>query len=834
MVVPTRYELHLEPDLGASLFGGHETIHLTVREPVAEIVLNAVELRIDEAHCTDQAGRCVPAAIRLEAATERCWLTLPAPLAVGSWRLRLIFRGTLNDRLHGFYRSTYKNSEGQTRVLAATQFEATDARRAFPCWDEPAFKAVFSCSLAIDPALTAVSNTPIVAEKIENGRRFLQFADTMPMSTYLVAFVVGELEATEPTYVGKTALRVWSVPGRKHLAQFGQEIGAASLRFFEDYYQRPYPGDKLDLLAIPDFAAGAMENFGAITFRETALLVDHTTATHAELERVADVVSHENAHMWFGDLVTMSWWNGLWLNEAFATFMEMLAVDAWKPHWQRWTSFGASRASALQVDGLSASRPIEFPVSAPRDAEAMFDVLTYEKGASVLRMLEQHIGPEAFRGGVKRYLDRHAYGSTETHDLWVALGETSSQPITDIMSAWIFQAGYPLLQVKTDGERLVLSQQPFRYLPDPSARQTWPVPVGLRIVDRHGAKSQRLLLKEENAIVSVPMGFDHVLVNEAGHGFFRVQYSAELLERLLQRLGDLSAIERFGLVNDCWALVLADRMEVRKFVELTRFFVQERDKNVWSVLVNSLHGLNRAIAEDARPALEALVRDRFGPAFADLGWNPKAGEGELTAQLRGELLRSMGTLGNDGNVQAKALDTYGAWLRNPEGVDANVAAAVVGVVAHTGDAVRYQEFRQRFRAATTPQEQQRFLFALGGFRSAELLEQTLTCTLNGEIRTQDAGLFLRSLLLGVHSRELTWGFIQANWEKLQKTLPQPGIRRMYEGITGLATAEWEREVTEFFQSTKIDLGGKILAQYLEHLHIAVRLHERVQNGWDRR
>ena len=266
------------------------------------------------------------------------------------------------------------------------------------------------------------------------------------MSTYLVAFVVGELEATEPVTVGRTPLRVWCTPGKKRLASFGQAIGAFSLKLYEDYYGQPYPGDKLDLIAIPDFAAGAMENLGAITFRETALLVDESAATHAELERVADVVAHENAHMWFGDLVTMSWWNGLWLNEAFATFLEMVAVDAWKPEWQRWTTFGVSRSAALSVDGLHSTRPIEFPVEAPKDADAMFDVLTYEKGASVLRMMEQYLGADVFRAGVRLYLERHKFANTETGDLWAALGEAARQPIPEIMNGWVFRAGYPLVE----------------------------------------------------------------------------------------------------------------------------------------------------------------------------------------------------------------------------------------------------------------------------------------------------------------------------------------------------------------------------------------------------
>ncbi|HEV2172437.1 MAG TPA: M1 family metallopeptidase, partial [Nitrospira sp.] len=389
-IVPTRYDLRLEPDLTNAIFQGLATVSLTVVQSTPVIILNALELVIESAVAEDSQNHRERATIDMDEFLQRCRLTVPRPMAPGEWRLHLTFRGTLNDTLRGFYRSTYKDKSGTTQTMAATQFEATDARRAFPCWDEPDFKAVFSITLVLNRALTAVSNSAVASETIEGEKKVVRFADTIKMSTYLVAFIVGRIEATAPTFVGKTPLRLWTVPGKSHLTSFGQDIARASLEFFERYYGIPYPSEKLDLLAIPDFASGAMENLGAITFRETALLVDQQTGTHAELERVADVVAHENAHMWFGDLVTMSWWNGLWLNEAFATFMEMLAVDAWKPEWKRWDTFSVSRAAAFSVDGLHSTRPIEYAVHAPKDAEAMFDVLTYEKGASVLRMLEQH------------------------------------------------------------------------------------------------------------------------------------------------------------------------------------------------------------------------------------------------------------------------------------------------------------------------------------------------------------------------------------------------------------------------------------------------------------
>ena len=444
---------------------------------------------------------------------EQATFDFPETLNPGRWELQIAFSGILNDKLHGFYRSTYKDPNGREKTLASTQFESTDARRAFPCWDEPAFKAVFQVTLVVDQALTAISNARVLRETPlpGTGKKEVVFADTIKMSTYLVAFIVGEFEGTDPVMVGNAPLRVWAVPGKGHLAKFAQEIGAFSLAFFSRYYDIAYPGDKLDLIAIPDFASGAMENLGAITFRETALLVDEGKATRAELERVADVVSHENAHMWFGDLVTMKWWNGLWLNEAFATFMEMLAVDAWKPEWRRWDSFTVSRAAAMQVDGLKSTRPIEFPVERPEEAAGMFDVLTYEKGASVLRMLEQYLGADKFRDGIRLYLRRHEYANAETTDLWDALEDSTKEPARALMDSWIFQAGYPLISVERKTSDLVLSQRIFRYLQDgDNPDRKFHVPVFLRAGTKQGTVNKTVLLTDQELRIQLPEDFDWV------------------------------------------------------------------------------------------------------------------------------------------------------------------------------------------------------------------------------------------------------------------------------------------------------------------------------------
>ncbi len=831
-IIPIRYDLRLELDLATATFTGRETIVLTVTQATSTIIMNAVDLTISSAILEGASSTRLEATVKLEDSTQRCQLTFPQSVTPGEWRLHLIFQGKLNDQLRGFYRSTYKDPAGVTHTMAATQFEATDARRAFPCWDEPDFKAVFATTLVIDPGLTAVSNTSIASESIEAGKKVVRFADSITMSTYLVAFIVGEIEATAPVFVGKTPLRLWTVPGKQPLTPFGHEIAVASLKFFEDYYGIPYPGDKLDLLAIPDFASGAMENLGAITYRETALLVDRQSATHGELERVADVVAHENAHMWFGDLVTMSWWNGLWLNEAFATFMEMLAVDAWKPEWKRWDSFGSSRAAAFSVDGLHSTRPIEYPVQAPKDADAMFDVLTYEKGASVLRMLEQHIGPTVFRDGVRDYLHAHAYGNADTNDLWVSLGKIAKQPVPELMNGWIFQPGFPLVTVSVSpSSELTIRQQRFSYLSDeqtrPSQDQRWQIPLQMRVTAGGKTHTSRMLLTEKDTTVPLPHDWESILLNEGGHGFYRVGYAPDLLDRLLNAgIDRLAVTERFNLINDAWGTTVAGLMPLTDYLDLTARFTTEQDKNVWAVLLDSFSFLNRIVTVEDRPALEAFVRGRVGPTVTALGWVPRSGESEGTKQLRGELIGAQGKLGNDPAIQRRAAELYQAYRNDATAVDPNVVPSLVAILAHTGDATRYKEFHERFRTAVTPQEERRYLFSLATFQPKALLERTLARTISGDIRTQDAPFLVSAVLGNVYGRELAWAFVKTNWEKMDQLFPKQGLRRMCGGIVSLATPELERDVRDFFTTRKIDLGGKTLDQNLEQLRIAVTVRER--------
>ncbi|HLY84737.1 MAG TPA: M1 family metallopeptidase, partial [Acidimicrobiales bacterium] len=514
-IEPQRYELTLTPDLDDATFAGEARVEVRVNEPVQEVVLNAVELEIHSAELVAEDGTRLGGHVTLDDVEERAIIALDGIAAPGPWYLHLTFTGILNDKLHGFYRSTFKDEDGVERVIATTQFEATDARRAFPCWDEPDFKATYSVTLIVDAELTALSNGALLEEHdLGNGKRQVSFRETMPMSTYLVAFLVGPFELTDPVDVNGVPLRIACIPGRRHLTSFAIEAGAAALRFLEGYFEIPYPGGKLDHVAIPDFAFGAMENLGCVTYRETALLVDHSAASQLELERVAEVIAHETAHMWFGDLVTMKWWNGIWLNEAFATFMELTTVDQFRPEWAIWVTFGAGRSAAFATDGLRSTRPVEFPVGRPEEAEAMFDVLTYQKGAAVLRMLEQYLGPEPFRRGIALYLDQHRYANSETTDLWDAIEAASGEPARAVMDSWIYQGGYPVVSVEASagGDELTLSQRRFLY-PGGEGAELWQVPVSLRYSMEGRVEHRRLLLTEARTTVVLPGPVDWVVVN---------------------------------------------------------------------------------------------------------------------------------------------------------------------------------------------------------------------------------------------------------------------------------------------------------------------------------
>jgi puromycin-sensitive aminopeptidase len=482
-------------------------------------------------------------------------------------------------------------------------------------------------------------------------------------------------------------LRVVFPPGKRHLADFALAIGAFSLRFFTEYFNIPYPGEKVDLVAIPDFAAGAMENLGCITFRDTALLIDPTNAARAELERVADVVAHELAHMWFGDLVTMGWWEGIWLNEAFATFMETLCVDAFRPSWDRWVGFAPSREAALAIDGVHATRPIEYPVGPPKEAEGMFDLLTYEKGCAVLRMLEQYIGPDVFRDGVRTYLKAHAYANTVTTDLWDALEDASGEPVRDVMNTFILQGGHPLVSLRGD----TLEQRPFSYgeVPDgfaSSIGDVWNVPLAVRslaVDGAPGAPAHKLVLDAKPVhLEEAHQGL--AVVNAGGWGVFRVGYEAKHRLALADHLSELTPLERANLLADTWATTLAGHSTLEEFLILAAKLGLEPDPAPWAPVAAALQLVRRIVGDDDLTALRQVVEALVGPQYRHLGFEALPREGDRTPTLRSLAISLLGTVGADADVRAEAarrFDESPLGGGNGDPIPADVEAATLSVVA---------------------------------------------------------------------------------------------------------------------------------------------------------
>lgn len=820
---PNRYDIRLRPALDDSTFIGTVSIQLDVAIETDTFVLNAAELTIGE--CSVNG---TPATAELVEEADRLIVRTAAPIATGSATMNISFAGILNDKLRGFYRSTYNDANGAEQVIATTQMQSTDCRRAFPCWDEPEFKAVFGITLDIADGLNAISNGPeierVTTEENNDGRRtVIRFADTMTMSTYLVAFIVGQLEMTAPTDVNGSPMRVVHIPGKSHLTDFGMDVGVFCLKWFEEYYGIPYPSDKIDLAGLPDFAAGAMENLGCITFRESLLLVDPATSTQNEQQLVVDVVAHELAHMWFGDLVTMRWWNGIWLNEAFATFMEIAACDAYRPDWERWTSFGLERSAAFDVDALDSTRSVEFEVRSPADCEGMFDVLTYQKGGSLLRMLEQYLGEQTFREGVSHYLGLHSYKNTETNDLWDAIESTSGEPVRRIMDSWIWQPGFPLITVtiSDDGTSIELSQQRFLLNPESATdptEQMWVVPVHVS----NGGTTTTVLLDSTHTTVALADPAAPVIVNAGGHGFYRVAYDATLRSRLAGALGDMNTLERYSLVDDAWAATVGGSLSSVELLTFLEEFGDEREHAVWQAIVIALRGISRLIDDDALPAFQLRVRTLVQPALAELG-EPQADESDLAAKLRGLLLSTAGVLGRDEFVIDLCRDLLESSTEPDNAVDPELVAAATSVVAATGTVADYERLQHGFLTASTPQEQLRQLYALTEFDDEALILRTCEFALTDNVKTQNAPFVLRMAMANRRHGAAAWGFIKDNWEHANKEFPTNTISRMVDSVKLLTTPELVADVQMFFVEHPIPQAVKTLDQILERQGINAAL-----------
>ena len=851
-VLPRHYDLEIVPDIDSGRFHGSARIRLDVEVNVDELVCNSKELKVASAQLeTGDLTRAM--SCELDADLERASFSDGAPIEAGPAVLTVEFEGILGDQLAGFYLSHYGSGD-ERRTIATTQFQATDARRAFPCWDEPALKATFALTLEVEPDHLAVSNTSIVDEAITaRGTRRVTFAPTMVMSTYLVAFVVGPLEATPPVDVDGVPVRIIHRPGDPHRTQFGLDVAAAALRFFTEYYAIPYPGDKLDLVAVPDFAFGAMENLGCVTFRDAYLTIDPETATKAEIQRVTDIINHELAHMWFGDLVTMKWWNGIWLNEAFATFMEVSATDAFRPEWRRWDSFSRERSGAMSTDSLQSTRPVEFPVVSPRDAEAMFDVLTYEKGAALVRMLETYLGHDRFREGIRQYLSTYAYGSTETTDLWDALESSTGEPVRRIMDSWIFQGGHPAITVETAdqhtgaGHRIELSQKPSLMTGSSHSNgstgstetggsagavepqepgRLWSVPITGRApsVDDGTAISARALVDADRGAITFDTEIepDRLVLNTEANGFMRVAYGPDSLQTAASHAHlDRKPAERFALLDDGWACVLRGEVSPADYlVALETVADDERDTNVWYRIMGGVAGLAR-LAGSESAALTPRVQAMLSPALDRLGHEAGIEDDDLTLELRGALLDALGRFGDHGPTITSARELFERFVVDPSTVDPALSAGALRVVAAHADRSTWDRIAERFQGATDAQESLRYLYALADPLDADLIAETRELCLSGSVRSQNAPFVLARTLSNVSAATDSWRFVRDHWSAIETAFPSNSLVRMLEGIQTIDDQETASDITAFFAEHPQPQGAQTLAQHIERMTINV-------------
>jgi len=822
-VRPRRIQATLTLDLDARTFAGDAELTLAVELPVRSIVLHAVELDVSHAEVHSADG-VLGARVHALPLSETVVLDLDAELPKGEARLFLRWSGRFTAGLRGLYLAG---------PVAATQFEAADARRVFPCFDEPAFKCSWALTVKVPPKLVALSNGRVLAEEVDPPHRKVRFAETEVLPSYLVALVVGPLVSTSEELAAGVPVRTWCLEEKQALLGFGQQTALAVLPMLQEYFGLPYAFGKLDQVAIPDFEAGAMENAGLITYRELALLLDPATAPLSVQKRVAEVVTHELAHQWFGNWVTMVWWDDLWLNEAFATWMAYKIVDRWRPDWRVWLDFDAGKATALHLDALRSTHPIRGTVANAAEATESFDAITYEKGGAVLRMIEGFLGEEAFRSGIRDYMRKHARGNAVADDLWGALARASKAPVVELANAWIRQSGYPVVSVTLDGNRARFSQERFFSEPGLGGPETWPVPLVIAWGDDRGHRSRTYLLETKTGEVTLETAgpVRWLDANAGSTGFYRVTYSAELLARLGKSLGALLPAERIGLLADQWALVRAGRARIADFLDLVLAFGDESDHAVLDELVGRLAYVEaRLVDGEDQERFRRLVERLFLPRLQAMGWDPVAGETDQDRLRRAALLRAVAGVARARSVLAEMAPRVDRVLNGQRtALDPNLVDTAVAVTARDGDAQLFDRLKAAFPREADPAVKRRYLLALTAFEMPELVERAQALLLDTVVPLQDFASFVHGLLANRAAREGTWKLIRDRWSAvIEKTAQAPMLlRRVVEALGNLRERRQLDEARAFLQAHPVPEAQQAVAQTLERLAQDVALRERL-------
>ena len=816
--LPQHYALALAPDIATASFAGTETIDLTLAQPSTTITLNAIELKIESVMAGAQK-----AAVTYDVAKEQATFTFPQPLRAGNNSLAIVFSGTLNDKLRGFYLSKTK-----ARNYAVTQFESTDARRAFPSFDEPAFKATFDVALTVDKGDTAISNTNVVSDKPEaSGGHTLTFATTPKMSTYLVAFLVGDFQCTKGKSEG-VPIRVCSTPDKVKLTKFALQASEHFLKYYDHYFGIKYPMPKLDLIAIPDFEAGAMENFGAITYRETDLLVDSKGASIDSKKRVASVVAHEMAHQWFGDMVTMQWWDNIWLNEGFATWMQDKAANDWHPEWNFPQDVANSLDRTLNYDAGRTTRTIRAQADTPAQISEMFDGISYGKAGAVIGMVENWVGPQVFQQGVHNYLAAHLYGNATAEDFWNAQTATSHQPVDEVMRSFVAKPGVPLLtfaDLETAGfpvkqRRFFLSGAEDDQVAANDVSPGWTIPVCLKTAT--GPKCE--LVSRKIAALELPAGtqIPFFYANAADKGYYRVAYTPQQLQAITAGVETgLTVPERIGFLGDRWAQTRSGNAKVGDYLDLALAVRNDPNANVLDSTLASITAIRNRIADDEdRSKLDALVLKQYGPVYAALGKDSKHASLDR-GEIRTELFGALGEAG-DPAVLAHAQTLADSLFAGKKPDEPNTVDVAVSLAAANGDEQFYDKLQIVSQKANDPSLASEALVLLTRFRKPVLVVKTLEYATSGKVRNQDSWILIARELSQRETQDLAWAWIVNNWDKVNAQLTTASGARIVGAAGAFCTVEKRKEVASFFATHKVNAADRTLTQALDNINDCVR------------
>ncbi|HEU4851252.1 MAG TPA: M1 family metallopeptidase [Telluria sp.] len=769
-VAPSHYEVSITPNAAAATFTSKATISLTVLEPTSSITLNAADMAFASASLTGAAGAPMQPKISVDEANQTATFTFAQPLARGEYKLALDYSGKIGTQANGLFSLDYDTPEGKRRALY-TQFENSDARRMIPSWDEPAYKATFTLEAVIPADQMAVSNMPVkTSTALPDGRKRVLFGRSPKMSTYLLFFALGDFDRATLNVAG-TELGVVTKKGNVKQARYVLDESGKLLKEFNNYFGVRYPLPKLDNVAAPGRSQffGAMENWGAIFTFEYAILLDPAISTQGDKERAFTIAAHEMAHQWFGDLVTMRWWDDLWLNEGFASWMESRMTEKLHPEWNSTLGAVKVREDAMQRDSIASTHPVVQHVETVEQASQAFDSITYQKGEAVIRMLENYVGETAWRDGVRAYIKKHSYANTVSDDLWREIERAARKPVTAIAHDFTLQPGVPMIRVvdatcKAGNTHVSVEQGEFTRDRADKKPLAWRVPV---IAQTVGSKTPaRALVTGGKGQFTVP-GCGALVVNAGQAGYYRTVYSDALFARLSKDFANVKPIDQLGVLADSWALGMAGLQDPAHFLDLANALPLSADPQVWGRVAGTFNGINDRYRGDEarRQKFAAFALKRLRPVMTQIGWNARKGELETVATLREQMIVTLSNLG-DAGVIAEARRRYAAQSTDATAVPGPLRKAIMHVVASHADAATWEQMRAAAKAEKSQMIKDSYYDLLASAEDKALAQRALEMAL-----TDEPGVTNSADMIGTVAEnhpELAFDFALANIAKVNE------------------------------------------------------------------